>query len=131
MIESVVLAAVLASGPAKGFQPPEYRGFHYSTRAETFLICVAERESRFRWRADGPWGSGILQWVQPTWDHWVQRAGYPEWVGERPYTAPAYVQWSTAFVMVDPYPKRPGLEGAHHWDPKWARTVGKTVKDCR
>lgn len=131
MIESIVLASVLAAGGSSNFDPPEYRGYHYSARAERFLTCVAERESNFRWRADGPWGSGIMQWVQPTWDHYVERAGYPEWVGKRPNTAPRYVQWSTAFVMVDPYPKRKGLEGAHHWSPRHALTIGKRVKDCR
>lgn len=130
MIESIVLAAVLASGRAD-FDPPQYRGFHYSERAERFLTCVAGRESGFDWEADGPHGSGIAQWVQPTWDHWVVVAGFPEWAGQRAAAAPKYVQWATAFVMVDPYPKRKGLEGAWHWSPRWALTVGKTVKDCR
>lgn len=128
MIEALALATVLA-GKAD-FDPPEYRGYHYSKKAEQFLTCVAERESSFRWRADGPYGSGIVQWIQPTWDTYAERAGYPEWVGVRPYKAPKYVQWSTAFVMLDPYPKKKGLEGRHHWSSRHALSIGKKIKDC-
>lgn len=124
------MAAVMAAGP-QDFTPPDYRGYHYSQRAEKFLTCVAERESSFGWRADGKYGSGLLQWVQPTWDHWVRKAGYPEWAGHRAAEAPKYVQWSTGFVMVDPFPKKKGLEGAHHWSPVHALTIGKRVKDCK
>lgn len=130
MIEAMVLATVLAAGKAD-FHPPEYRGYHYSKRAEKFLTCVAGRESGFDWEADGPYGSGIVQTTARTWDHYAELAGYPEWVGVRPYKAPKYVQWEVAFVMVDPYPKRKGLEGAHHWSPRHALTIGKKVRDCR
>jgi hypothetical protein len=128
MIEALMLTVALA-GKAD-FDPPEYRGYHYSKKAEKFLTCVAERESSFGWRADSKYGSGIVQWIQPTWDHYVDRAGYPEWVGVRPYKAPKYVQWSTAFVQLDPYPKKKGLEGRHHWSSKHALTIGKKIKDC-
>ena len=128
VIESIALAAVLASGPT--FELPAYRGAHYTPTAEAFLTCVALRESSGRWRADGPHGSGAFQFIQSTWDTYADRAGYPEWIGKRAANAPAYVQTEVAYLAVNPHPKRKGLEGARHWSPIWALTVGKHVKDC-
>jgi hypothetical protein len=125
---ALALAVAIAGG---GFELPEYRGSHYTAAGEKFLTCVALRESSGRWAADGPYGSGAFQMVQRTWDHYAARAGYPEWIGKRAAKAPAYVQTEVAFVMVNPFPKRKGLEGAHHWSPVHALTVGKRIKDCR
>ena len=127
---AAALALVLAAGPTDEFTLPEYRGSHYTEKAEEFLTRAALRESSGRWKADGPWGSGAFQIIGSTWDHYAELAGYPEWVGKRPAEAPSYVQTEVAYVMVNPFPKKPGLEGAFHWSPKWARTVGKNVKDC-
>jgi len=128
MIEALVMTAALMG--QSDFDPPEYRGYHYSKKADKFLTCVAKRESNFGWRKDGPYGSGIVQTIQSTWDVYAERADYPEWAGVRPYKAPKYVQWEIAFVMVDPYPKKKGLEGRHHWSSKHALTIGKKIKDC-
>ena len=129
MLEALLMTVALA-GKAD-FDPPEYRGAHYTKKAEQFLTCVAERESNFRWQADGPYGSGIVQTIGVTWDHYAKRAGYPEWVGVRPAKAPKYVQWEIAFVMVNPYPKKPGLEGRHHWSTDHTfNLLGKRGKEC-
>lgn len=128
MIEALTLAAVLTRGPE--FDLPEYRGSHYTKTAEEFLTCAALRESSGRWRADGPWGSGAFQIIGSTWDYYAKRAGYPEWVGKRAAKAPAYVQTEVAYVMVNPYPKRRGLEGKHHWSPAHALTIGKRIEAC-
>lgn len=114
-----------------GFNLPDYRGSHYTPAAADFLECVALRESSGRWTADGRYGSGAFQMVQTTWDHYAKRAGYPEWIGKRAAKAPPYVQTEVAFVMVNPHPKRKGLEGAHHWSPSHALTIGKRIEDCR
>ena len=127
MIEALALTAVLATG---GFELPDYRGSHHTPKAEEFLTCVALRESSGRWRANGRYGSGAFQFTQGSWDTYAERAGYPEWVGVRPYKAPAYVQTEVAYVAVNPYPKRPGLEGKHHWSPAHALTIGKRIKAC-
>ena len=128
VIESLALAAVLASGP--DFELPDYQGSHHTPAAEAFLTCAALRESSGRWRADGPWGSGAFQIIGSTWDHYAKRAGYPEWVGKRAATAPPYVQTEVAYVMVNPHPKRKGLEGRHHWSPAHALTIGKRIEAC-
>lgn len=119
-----------APAAASAFELPDYRGSHHTAKAEAFLTCVALRESSGRWRANGRYGSGAFQFVQSTWDHYADRAGYPEWVGVRPYKAPAYVQTEVAYVAVNPYPKKPGLEGRGHWSPRHALTIGKRIKDC-
>lgn len=126
---AAALALVLAAGPNE-FELPEYRGAHYTEQAESYLTCVALRESSGRWKADGPYGSGAFQMIQPTFDHYADLAGYPEWVGKRAAEAPPYVQTEIAYVMVNPLAKKPGLEGRFHWSPKWARTIGKSIKDC-
>lgn len=131
----ITLAAVVVWGsatPAAGanFELPDYRGAHYTPTAERFLECAALRESSGRWRADGPYGSGAFQIIGSTWDHYAKLAGYPEWIGKRAAQAPAYVQTEVAYLMVNPYPKRKGLEGRHHWSPKHALTIGKRIQAC-
>ena len=131
----ITLAAGVVWGsatPAAGanFELPDYRGAHYTPAAESFLQCAAMRESSGRWRADGPHGSGAWQIIQPTWNHYADLAGYPEWVGQRAATAPPYVQTEVAYLMVNPHPKRKGLEGRHHWHPRHALTVGKRIEAC-
>lgn len=128
MIEALALATVLAKGP--DFELPDYRGTHYTQAAEEFLTCVALRESSGSWRADGRYGSGAFQMIGSTWNHYAAQAGYPEWVGHRAAEAPPYVQTEVAYVMVNPYPKRKGLEGRHHWSPAHALTIGKRIRAC-
>ena len=135
MSAPLILAAVLALGSpgtaaSSSFELPDYRGSHYTPKAEQFLTCVALRESSGRWRADGPYGSGAFQMIGSTFDHWAEQAGYPEWVGHRAAEAPPYVQTEIAYVMVNPHPKRKGLEGKHHWSPKHALTIGKRIEAC-
>lgn len=128
-MSAAVLALALTAAPAS-FDLPDYRGSHYTKAAAEFLTCVALRESSGRWQADGRYGSGAFQMVQTSWDVYAERAGYPEWVGKRAAKAPPYVQTEVAFVMVNPLPKKPGLEGKHHWSPAHALTIGKRIKDC-
>lgn len=138
MIEAVVLAASLYTG--KGAELPEYRGSHYTARAERVLECVANRESGWprnkkswnasSWRADGPYGSGAFQMIKSTSAHGARLAGYPEWADKRAYEWPPYVQTEVAYVLLNPYPKKPGLEGLHHWDPVHALTIGVVTRDC-
>ena len=129
MFESLAFVAMAAAGP-QDIPDSQYRGRHYVARFEPIRKCIYWRESRGRWRADGRFGSGVAQWIQPTWNHYAKRAGYPEWVGKRPARAPRYVQDEIFWVMLNPFPKRKGLHGKHHWDPKHALTIGKVVKDC-
>ena len=127
---SAVVVSPAATADSPRFALADYRGAHYTKKAEAFLTCVALRESSGRWRADGPYGSGAFQFVQSSWDVYARRAGYPEWVGVRPYKAPKYVQTEVGYVAVNPHPKRPGLEGKHHWSPRHALTVGKQIAGC-
>ena len=131
MIETLLIAGVLY---AKAAELPEYRGDHYTRRAERYLECVASRESSWprksSWDADGPTGSGAFQIIGRTWDYYAERAGFPEWIGIRPANAPPYIQTHIAYVMVNPFPERKGLHGKHHWSPKHALTVGKRIEAC-
>ena len=115
--------------PATGAELPDsqYVGSHYVKKAEPFRKCVMKRESGGSYKADGSTGSGVYQFIQSTWDVYAQRAGYPEWVGVRPYKAPRYVQDEVFWIAVNPYSKRPGLEGRHHWSAAHAQFK---VKDC-
>ncbi len=129
VIAEVALALVLAAG-RNNFQIPDYDGPHYTKRAEQFLRCAALRESSGSFTADGPYGSGAWQVIQPTWDYYAKAAGFPQWVGKRAAKAPASVQTAVAYFIVNPLPNKPGLEGKHHWSPRHALTVGKVVEDC-
>ena len=102
---------------------------YWTKRGETFLRCVAERESGNRWRAHSQYGSGIVQWTQRTWDHYAAHAGLHRWVGKRPHTAPRRVQWTVAHATLNP-DGDPGLEGRHHWSPRHALTIGKVITGC-
>ena len=93
----------------------QYRGWHFEAKYEPFRRCILARESGGNYRSDGPWGSGGYQFIQSTWDRAMKYAGYPEWVGVRPYLAPVYVQQEGFWVTANPYPKKSGLRGAHHW----------------
>jgi len=134
-LATITLAAAVVWGsatPAAGadFELADYRGAHYTPAAKAFLECAALRESSGRWRADGPYGSGAFQIIGRTWAHYATLAGYPEWAGKRAATAPPYVQTEVAYVMVNPHPKRKGLEGRHHWSPRHALTIGKRIEAC-
>jgi len=65
--------------------------------------------------------------VQSTWDSYAGRAGFPEWVGVRPYKAPRYVQDEMFWYVINPKPKLKGLHGAHHWSTAHADV---RIKDC-
>lgn len=134
-LASITLAAVVVWGSATSaaganFELADYRGSHYTPKAKAFLECAAMRESSGRWTADGPHGSGAFQIVASTWAHYSRLAGYPEWSSKRASAAPPYVQTEVAYLMINPHPKRPGLEGRHHWSPRHALTVGKHVEAC-
>lgn len=139
------MAAVMAAGPVEPVyrnptQPSKnptklldsgYRGWHYESKWEPFRKCVMARESGGNYKANGSYGSGAYQFIQSSWDTAMGRARMPEWVGVRPYLAPPAVQDEAFWVMANPRPKKKGLHGAFHWSPDWAKTIGKSVKDCR
>lgn len=129
MIESIAMMALAMAGP-QDIPDSQYRGFHYEREFEPVRKCIYWRESRGSWRADGRYGSGVAQWIQSTWDHYAAQAGYPEWVGVRPFRAPRYVQDEMFWVMINPFPKKKTLHGSHHWSPVHAMTIGKRIKDC-
>ena len=134
MIESLLLAATLYTG--KGAELPEYRGSHYTPRAERVLECLAQRESGWprkgSWVSDGPYGSGAFQFIATTWKIYATRAGYPEWADLRAHKAPPYVQTEVAYVAMNPFPKKPGLEGLHHWSTDHTfKLLGVRGNECR
>jgi hypothetical protein len=123
-------AAVLVAATGGNWAVPVYDGPHFTKRAEAFLTCAALRESGGNWTSDGPYGSGAWQIIQPTWDFYAAAAGFPQWVGKRAAKAPPSVQTAVAYVIVNPLPQKPGLEGKHHWHPRHALTVGAVVRSC-
>ena len=131
MIDLLISAVIVMSAKS---ELPEYRGAHYSRSAETFLECVAKKESgwphKSSWRSDGPHGSGAFQMIFATSKRAALAINVPEWAEKRAHLWPAYVQTEAAYWLVNPFPKKPGLEGKHHWDPKHALTMGWVVKDC-
>jgi hypothetical protein len=114
MLESLAFVAMAASGP-QDIPDSQYRGYHYEEKWEPVRKCLIWRESRGRIRADGSGGSGLYQFIQSTWDAYVDRAGYPEWKGVRPYKAPRYVQDEMFWLVINPKPKLKGLHGKMHW----------------
>lgn len=116
---------------ADDLKDSQYRGWHYERKWEPYRKCVMARESGGNYKADGPYGSGAFQFIQSTFDEAMRRARKPEWVGVRPHKAPPYVQDEAFWLMANPYPKKPGLHGRHHWSSRWAKEIlGVNVKDC-
>ena len=132
MIDALLLATTLYTG--KGAELPEYRGSHYTPRAERVLECIASRESGWprkgSWEADGPYGSGAFQMIGSTSARAARAIGAPEWADKRAAKWPPYVQVEAAYWLLNPKPFTPGLEGLHHWSPRHALTIGKRVKGC-
>jgi hypothetical protein len=99
-----------------------YQGKWYVPRLEPFRKCVYARESGANPKAVGL-QSGIAQWTQRTWDHYVGLVD-PSYVGVRPHMAPPYLQewvfWRTLNRG----------KGKHHWSPRHALTIGKVIKGC-
>ena len=145
MIDALLLTAIIAAGPteaeyknptkptknAQDLGSSTYRGFHYEKRWEPYRKCVMARESGGNYKANGNTGSGAYQFIQSTWDKAMERANMPEWIGVRPHKAPPAYQDEAFWIMANPYPKKAGLHGKHHWSPRWAKeTLGVTVHDC-
>ena len=108
-----------------------YRGYHYERRWESYRKCIMVRESGGNYKADGPYGSGAYQFIQKTWDIYVERANMPEWAGVRPYLAPPTVQDEVFWLAANPKPKKKGLHGRHHWSSGHAlQLLGAKVRDC-
>jgi len=65
---------------------------------DCFKACTLEIESHGNYGAVSPGGKyrGAWQFDQSTWDGAVARAGYPEWSGHDPATAPPGVQDAAA-----------------------------------
>ena len=122
--------------PAQPSKNPEdlkdsqYRGWHYERKYEGFRKCVMARESGGSYKSNGRWGSGAYQFVQSSWDTAMERANMPEWIGVRPHKAPPYVQDAAFWVMANPYPKKKGLHGKHHWSSAHAASFGFRTFDC-
>ena len=108
----------------------QYRGFHYEKKWEPYRKCVMARESGGNYKVDGPYGSGAFQFIQSTWDAYIDRVD-PGYKGVRPHLAPPYLQEEMFWLVVNPKAKTPGLEGRHHWSASHAHGAGFThVKDC-
>ncbi len=118
MLDSLIFAAVMATGP-KDLPDSQYQGSHNpgTSRFEEVRKCIIWRESRGNPKADGEYGSGLYQFVSPTWDHYAAKA-------------PIYVQDEIFAVTLNPFPKRPGFEGLHHWSAIHAASHGFNVRDC-
>lgn len=107
-----------------------YRGWHYDKKYEPFRKCILKRESGSNFKADGSGGSGAFQFIQSTWDAYIDRVD-PGYKGVRPHLAPPYLQEEMFWLVVNPKAKTPGLEGRHHWSASHAHGAGFThVKDC-
>jgi len=115
---------------ASKLKDSQYRGFFYEKKWEGFRKCVMARESGGNYKVDGRWGSGAYQFVQSTWNSAMQKAGKPEWTGVRPHKAPPYVQDEAFWIMANPYPKKKGLHGKHHWSSAHAAKFGFNTYDC-
>jgi hypothetical protein len=115
---------------ASKLKDSQYRGFHYEKKYEGFRKCVMARESGGSYKIDGRWGSGAYQFVQTSWDTAMERAKMPEWIGVRPHKAPPYVQDHGFWIMANPYPKKKGLHGRHHWSSAHAAKFGFKTYDC-
>jgi hypothetical protein len=132
MLASAALLVMFAAGP-QDLPDSSYQGPHHtgSERFEKIRKCIMWRESRGNYKADGRYGSGAYQFIQRTWDHYVDAAGHSEYVGMRPFKASRYIQDKVFAVALNPLPKKKGLEGLHHWSAVHALTIGKRVKSCR
>ena len=108
----------------------QYRGWHYERKHEGFRKCVMARESGGNYKANGNLGSGAYQFIQSSWNTAMERANMPEWIGVRPHKAPPFVQDAGFWVMANPYPKKKGLHGRHHWSAAHALTIGAKVAEC-
>jgi len=66
-----------------------------------FKACTLEIESHGNYAAVSPGGTyrGAWQFDQSTWDGAVARAGYPEWSGRDPATAPPGMQDAAAHQL--------------------------------
>lgn len=107
-----------------------YRGWHYNPKYEDFRKCVYARESGGNFKANGTGGSGAAQFIQSTWDTYVVKVD-PGYVGVRPHKAPPYLQEEVFWLVLNPYAKKPGMEGKHHWSASHAHKAGFSgVKDC-
>ena len=118
----------------KRYQLPECIGPcapYYTKRAERFLRCVAWRESSMRWDVDGPYGSGAFQMIGSTSRTYAKKLGLDAYADHRAASWPPAVQTFVAYAMVNPLPDKPGLEGARHWSPEWAATIGASTYDCQ
>ena len=120
--------------PPRSFQLPDCVGPcepYYTKKAERFLRCVAWRESSGRWTVDGPTGSGAFQLIGSTSRSYAKKLGLEWYADHRAAYWPPGVQTAVAYAMVNADPDKPGLEGARHWSPHWAATVGASTYDCR
>ena len=132
MIDLLLAATVFLSAKS---ELPEYRGSHHTPAAEKFLECVAARESGWpnknSWTSDGPYGSGAFQMILVTSRRAALAINAPEWAEKRAYLWPPYLQTEAAYWLLNPFPKKPGLEGRHHWSSDHAkRLLGKNIHDC-
>ena len=99
-----------------------YQGKWYVPRLEPFRKCVYARESGANFKSVGL-QSGIAQWTQATWNHYVDLVD-PSYVGVRPHMAPPYLQEKVFWRTLN------RGKGKNHWSPRHALTIGKTIKGC-
>jgi len=136
----LAVAVVMGSTPAAAQEPPKRFQLqactgpcepYYTKKAERFLRCVAWRESSGRWTADGRYGSGAFQMVGSTSRSYAKKLGLDWYANHRAAEWPPGVQTAVAYAIVNAIPDKPGLEGAHHWSPSHAATIGASTYDCR
>ena len=145
LIIGIITALAVSMAPAataKDRMPPDTKRYqlpecigpcapYYTKKAERFLRCVAWRESSMRWDVDGPYGSGAFQMIGSTSRAYAKKLGLDAYAGHRAANWPPAVQTFVAYAMVNPLPDKPGLEGARHWSPEWAATIGASTYDCQ
>jgi len=97
--------AAARRGPAVGSPSRATSGGHRSSRCNgdfaCFKACTLQIESHGNYGAISPGGTyrGAWQFDQSTWNGAVARAGYPEWSGHDPASAPAGVQDAAAHQL--------------------------------
>lgn len=89
--------AAARQGPVVGGAPSSHSG-SCNGDFDCFKPCTLDIESDGNYGAVSPDGTyrGAWQFDRPTWNGAVSRAGYPEWSGRDPASAPPHVQDAAA-----------------------------------
>ena len=117
MITALVMTVALTLAPAsntQGIPNSAYQGSaYYMPKKEEIRKCIIYRESRGNYRADGSGGSGAYSFIQTTWNHYVDLAGFPHMVGVRPNKASKFIQDAVFWRTWN------RGKGKWHWSTRW------------